>query len=75
MEQIENKQQEGKYGDAWLAQSVERATPDLGVLSLRTMLGMELTLKKKENMIQRRPLSKSDFTCTCTSLRFFCNHV
>ena len=31
----------------WLAQSVERVTLDLGVMSSGPMLGIELTLKKK----------------------------
>ena len=31
----------------WLSQSVEHATPDLGVMSSSPMLGIEITLKNK----------------------------
>ena len=32
----------------WLAQSVEHATLDLGVMHSSAMLGVEITLKKKK---------------------------
>ena len=32
----------------WLSQSVEHATLDLGVVSSRLMLDVEITLKKRE---------------------------
>jgi len=40
--------------DAWLAQSVEHATLDLGVMSSSPTLGTELTLKKKEDTFFER---------------------
>ena len=33
---------------AWLAQSVEHATLDLGIVSLSPTLGVEITLKKPD---------------------------
>lgn len=36
--------------DAWLAQPVERATLDPGVMSSNPTLGAELTLKKKKKV-------------------------
>lgn len=38
----------GWGGRAWLAQSVEHATLDLGVLSLSAMWGIEITYKERE---------------------------
>ena len=38
----------GRCQDAWLAQSEEHVTLDLGVMSLSPTLGIELTFKKKK---------------------------
>lgn len=37
--------EETKRRSAWLAQSVDCEIPDLGVMSLRPMLGLEITLR------------------------------
>ena len=37
-----------KHGDTWLAQSVENATLDVGVMSSSHTLAVELTLKERE---------------------------
>lgn len=41
-------------GRIWLAQSLEPATPDLGVVSLSTTLGIEILKKKKKNLKNKR---------------------